>query len=112
MTDRSDEALDRLFLEYKHAVPDPEGGPDFMPGLWRKIEARRGFSVRLRFWARMTASAAAVVCLLFLGLGSFPLDDRQAVYTHTYVDVLAEDDAPETQLYAEVVQVHNYGGQR
>jgi len=110
--DLSDEALDRLLQAYREAVPDVEGGADFMPGLWRKIDARRKFSVRLRFWAQITASAAAVVCLLFLGLGNLPLDDRQSFYTHTYVDVLAEDDTPETQLYAEVVHVQNQGGQR
>ena len=110
--DRSDEALDRLFQAYRESLPDVEGGPDFMPGLWRKIDARRKFSLRLRFWARATASAAAVVCLLFLGFGTLPLDDRQSFYTHTYVDVLVEDDAPETQLYAEVVHVQNPGGQR
>ena len=37
--------LDRLFLTYREACAAPEAGPDFMPQLWRMIEAQRLFSV-------------------------------------------------------------------
>ena len=35
--------LDHLFARYRTAVPDPEASVNFMPELWRKIEARQFF---------------------------------------------------------------------
>jgi hypothetical protein len=40
--------LDQLFASYRTSVPDPEAGVNFMPELWRKIEARQFFLVRLK----------------------------------------------------------------
>ena len=37
--------LDALFAEYRDAIPNQEVGASFMPGLWQKIEARRGEKV-------------------------------------------------------------------
>jgi hypothetical protein len=37
--------LDALFAEYRGACPDPDGGVNFMPNLWQKIDARRAESV-------------------------------------------------------------------
>ncbi len=39
--DRMKDRLDALWVEYREATPDPEAGPNFMPQLWQKIEARR-----------------------------------------------------------------------
>ena len=39
--DRMKDRLNALWAEYREATPDPEAGPDFMPKLWHKIEARR-----------------------------------------------------------------------
>ena len=39
--DRMKDRLDALWAEYRDGTPDPEAGPNFMPQLWQKIEARR-----------------------------------------------------------------------
>ena len=31
--------LTKLLERYRESLPDPEPGPDFMPGLWRKLAA-------------------------------------------------------------------------
>src|SRR5580704_15279954 len=41
----SGQELDALFAEYRSAIPDVDGGANFMPNLWQKIEARKGESV-------------------------------------------------------------------
>jgi hypothetical protein len=41
----TDAKLDALFAEYRGSVPDQDAGASFMPGLWQKIEARRGEKV-------------------------------------------------------------------
>jgi hypothetical protein len=41
----SENKLDALFAEYRSAFPDTDGGVNFIPNLWQKIEARRGESV-------------------------------------------------------------------
>ena len=46
----SDEQLDGLFRAYREACPDPEPSPEFMPGVWKRIEARQKFSLSLRRW--------------------------------------------------------------
>ena len=56
MHDQGDK-LDALFTEYRAACPDPEPGADFMPALWRRIEARRTATVSVfRHWAARDAS--------------------------------------------------------
>jgi hypothetical protein len=39
--DSSEERLDRLFAEYRESCPDIEAGANFMPLLWKRIEAAR-----------------------------------------------------------------------
>ena len=41
MRGNSEEQIDALFRAYRDACPTPEPGPNFMPDLWQKIEARQ-----------------------------------------------------------------------
>lgn len=41
----NDSKLDALFAQYRDAIPDQDSGVNFMPELWRKIEARRSEGV-------------------------------------------------------------------
>ena len=87
--DRWNNELDALFADYKSAIPDPEAGANFMPELWRKIEARQSFMVRVRKLTQVFVAAAAAICLLFAMTlavpGSHPTELRG-----TYIDVLAD----------------------
>ena len=86
--------LDQLFASYRTAVPDPEAGVNFMPELWRKIEARQFFLVRLKKLTQVFVVAAAAICLLLGIVLQIPVADRSAVSAN-YVDVLANANPTE-----------------
>jgi hypothetical protein len=86
--------LDQLFASYRAAVPDPEAGVNFMPEMWRKIEARQFFLVRLKKLTQVFVAAAAAICLLLGIVLQIPVADRSAVSAN-YVDVLANANPTE-----------------
>ena len=90
-----DRQLDHLFAGYRAAVPDPEASVNFMPELWRKIEARQFFLVRVKKLTQVFVAAAAAICLL-LGIAlQVPVaSDRQGIGGN-YVDVLANANPTE-----------------
>ena len=86
--------LDQLFARYRTAVPDPEATVNFMPELWRKIEARQVFLARLKKLTQVFVAAAAAICL-FLGIAlQVPVATGPRVRGN-YVDVLAEANPTE-----------------
>jgi len=94
--------LDSLFAAYRGAVPDFEPGADFMPRVWRGIEARRSIPTSLRHLAQSFITAAAAICLFLSVLFLRPAAPSPVFTTASYVDVLASDPAPELLAYAEI----------
>src|ERR1700733_13023099 len=92
--------LDDLFVGYRAAMPDPEASVNFMPELWRKIEARQFFLARLKKLTHVFVAAAAAICLLLGIMLQVPMAadsqdrDRSAVIAN-YVDVLADANPTE-----------------
>ncbi len=86
--DRWNDQLNGLFAEYKQAIPDPDPGANFMPELWRKIEAKQSFTLRVRKLTQVFVGAAAAVCLLFAMIEVIPGASRPEVHG-SYIDVLA-----------------------
>lgn len=86
--------LDHLFEQYRTAVPDPEASANFMPELWRRIEARQFFLVRLKKLTQAFVVASAAICLL-LGIVLQVPAAKQQVVTGNYVDVLASANPTE-----------------
>jgi hypothetical protein len=87
--------LDHLFERYRTAVPDPEASVNFMPELWRKIEARQFFLGRLKKLTQVFVVAAAAICLL-LGIAfQVPVSRGPQVVRGNYVDVLADANPSE-----------------
>jgi len=88
--------LDHLFERYRAAVPDPEASVNFMPELWRKIEARKFFLLRVKKLTQVFVVAAAAICLLLGIVLQVPMSrgDRQGV-SGNYVDVLANANPTE-----------------
>ena len=95
--------LDRLWAEYRAAVPDPEAGPNFTPGLWKKIEARRTepLSVfrRLAQVCVMTTLALALLIAVIIptlqedpGVAGTYVDVLAAEHLSSYAALLADDD--------------------
>jgi hypothetical protein len=94
-SDKTDLELNKLFELYRVAVPDPEPGTNFMPDLWRKIEARQFFLSRLRKLTQVFVAAAAAICL-FLGIAlQVPVSSDPQGVGGNYVDVLADANPTE-----------------
>lgn len=93
--DRLDQELNSLFAAYREAISDPEASADFMPRLWGKIDAKRSFVYRLKRMSQLAVATALAVCVLSVILIS-PTANRDAQFSGTYVDMLAEAHADDT----------------
>lgn len=83
-----DDELGALFSEYRAACPDPEGGRDFMPHLWQKIEARRAGSEKmLRRLAQICVMATVALTIVMAVV--IPRIQVDPTVDSSYVDVLA-----------------------
>jgi hypothetical protein len=91
--------LDRLLERYSRACPDVAPSAGFMPGLWQRIDARKGFSFKLASYARILAMSAASLCL---AAGLFEISAygpaKQLAANH-FVDILDDDDDSEALIY-------------
>lgn len=91
-----DEQLDALFRAYHQACGSPEVSPNFMPGLWAKIESRQRFTFSFRRMATALATAAVTLSLALGVYMSIPASNPD--YSQTYVEALADFnsvDAPD-----------------
>jgi hypothetical protein len=90
---RNPDQLDGLWSQYRAACPDPDASPEFMPNLWRKIEARRHetFSVFRRLAQVCVAATAAVLLVGTLLMPTAPVED--VLDSGTYDEVLAAEHA-------------------
>jgi hypothetical protein len=86
--DEFNSELKSLFASYRAAVPDFDAGANFMPALWKRIEARQNMVLRVRKLTQVFVGAAAAACLLFAMVQVVPGGSRQEVHA-SYVDALA-----------------------
>jgi hypothetical protein len=86
--DQFNSELKSLFASYRAAVPDPDASANFMPELWRRIQARQTLVMRVRKLTQVFVGAAAAACLLFAMIQVVPSGSRQEVHAN-YVDALA-----------------------
>lgn len=93
--------LDALFAEYRAASPDPEPSANFMPGMWRRIEARRIQTVSVfRHWAQICIMASVALTLL-IGAVLIPKFQNDPASSTSYVEALAaEHSADYIQMLA------------
>lgn len=95
---KHEEKLDHVFNAYRHACPDSEPSSNFMPELWRKIEARRKTDTWVWRWLNVAAASAALLTLItgyiaFQGQTnpySGPVPQR--AYIEKLTDEISEDD--------------------
>jgi hypothetical protein len=93
----TDDQLDQLFRAYRDACPTPEPRADFMPRLWRRIEARQTFTFSFRRMANalVTAAMAASIALgVYMALPH--ATPSNAFYYTSYVEALADANAIDT----------------
>ena len=86
--DQFNDEISALLAKYRAAVPDPDPSVNFMPELWRKIEARQTLVLRIRKLTQVFVGAAAAVCLLFAMIEVVPGASGRELHGN-YVDVLA-----------------------
>jgi hypothetical protein len=93
--DLGNSELDHLFERYRTALPDTEASVNFMPTLWRKIEARQMFVARVKKLTQVFVAAAAAICLLLGILLQSPVSTNMPAVRGNYVDVLADANPAE-----------------
>jgi len=87
--DQWNNELEQLFGQYKRLVPDADPSANFMPELWRKIEARQSLVLRIRRLTQVFVAAAAAICMVFALFLAVPGSDNSSL-NGNYVDLLAE----------------------
>jgi hypothetical protein len=100
--------LDTLFTSYFDACPAPEAGPDFMPSLWQKIEARRSASFTFGRWTQAFVTAAAALCLLLSLLQAY-LPSHPTFYSQTYIESLQAEAGTAAPSYFEALWTEDGG---
>jgi anti-sigma-K factor RskA len=80
-----EERFSKLLIQYRDACPETDGGRNFLPGIWTRIQEQRLLLRRARGWTSALVSLAAVLCLVLAVLLSL---ENAPVTEHTYVDVL------------------------
>lgn len=103
MMSENHDGLQHLLERYRSACPDVEPTANFMPGLWDRIESRRGFSWKLKIYSRAIASAAAALCFAVMLMQFGPFKGANSIYESTYLEALEADHAPEQMAYAAVL---------
>jgi hypothetical protein len=99
--DKFDAQLNAMFAEYRAACPDPEPGADFMPAMWRRIEARRVATVSVfRHWAQVCVMATVALTIL-IGAVLIPRFQESSSSGASYIEALAaEHSADYIQMLA------------
>ena len=104
--DRMKDRLDALWAEYREATPDTDAGPNFMPHLWQKIEARRVETTSVfRRLAQICVMATIALALVISAVLIPRSNYDEAFYSGTYVDVLAAEHSND---YVEALPAGDY----
>jgi len=94
----SEHRLDSMFRAYRDSCDVPEPGANFMPEIWRRIEARQSVSLIFRRMAAGFVTAAAGLSMAMAVFLIMPAEQPSPFYNNTYVEVLAaqhQADMPE-----------------
>ena len=98
--DRMEDKLDALLAEYRDACPDPEPTAQFMPNLWRRIDAQRTASASIFRRLAQICVMATVALTLLMAVVLIPRVQTLLDYSATYVDVLVADGGDYTEVVA------------
>lgn len=85
--------IQALFVGYRDAFPDLEAGAGFMPGLWAKIDARRGVTYSFRRLVGAFVTASAALCIL-LTAGMYTVSHiAPSSSSVSYIEVLEDHES-------------------
>jgi len=91
MRGSDEERLDRLFRAFAEACPDREPSANFMPNLWRRIEARQTYTFSFKRMANALVTAAVAFSI---ALGAYMyVPHSQVAPSQSYIEALAEANA-------------------
>jgi hypothetical protein len=85
-----DERLDALFREYRQVCEPHEANPNFMPELWRNIEAKQSATFSFQRIARAFVTVGAALTLILATYELVPHSNSSAAFNATYVETLAD----------------------
>jgi len=91
----TDDQLDQRFRAYREACPTPEPRVDFIPRLWRRIEARQTFAFSFRRMANALVTAAMAASIALGVYMALPHGAPANAYT-SYVEALADANTIDT----------------
>ncbi len=103
-----EQRLDKLFLEYRGACPDPEPGANFMPLMWQRIEARRSPVLQWVTMSRRALVGALALCLV-LGIVMGSALSSSQFYQSTYIEALDDNEVPEDMAAMHPVSMDSSG---
>ncbi|MGO9229975.1 MAG: hypothetical protein ACLQKA_12320 [Bryobacteraceae bacterium] len=93
-TQGGDDKLDSLWRAYRAACPEREPSANFMPDLWRRIDARRKFAFSFQ---RMMRGFVTVAAAFAIAIGVYVSLPRPAPVSEVnYLEALAEANALDT----------------
>lgn len=101
--DQWNNEVNHLFAQYRESLPDPEPSAGFMPNLWRAIDARRSFAIRIKRVTQLILTGAAAACLAMMAYVTLP-SSRTHELQATYTDVLAASHRPESLAALGIVR--------
>ncbi|HLH19943.1 MAG TPA: hypothetical protein VKX45_22145 [Bryobacteraceae bacterium] len=87
-----EERLDALFRAFAGACPDRDPSANFMPNLWRRIEARQTFAFSFRRMANALVTAAVALSIALGVYMAIPHTVAPAG-SQSYIEALAEANA-------------------
>jgi len=99
--DKLDAQLSAMFAEYRAAFPDPEPSADFIPAMWKRIEARRVATISVfRHWAQVCVMGTVALTIL-IGAVLIPKFEQAQTTSSSYIEALsAEHSADYIQMLA------------
>jgi hypothetical protein len=88
----SEEKLNELFAAYRQEMADFEGGADFLPGMWSKIDRKKAQTSAWLSWTRTILAGATCAGALLVGFSVWSPFDRSAYYESSYVEALDDSE--------------------
>lgn len=99
MQENLDRELDRLFERYRASIPEIDGSPRFLQGVWQRIEAERRLSwlTSVRSWSPRVAAAAGLAAAVLTAAVWFPEQARREreVLGQSYLETLTVESLDE-----------------
>jgi hypothetical protein len=101
-----DPLLNSLFRAYRDSGEYGDPDPNFMPGIWEKIEARRSGSLLFRRVARVFATGTVALAILIGTAVSFTTPEPS---DYTWVETVANDNLSQVAADYEPISWNDAG---